>query len=175
MVHVSALADFNRCASLIVRRFIKTLDAGNTSCANRYNENRLVKRFVKLSKNLGWNGWLHRNARVAAATVADVIARWIEMYTYSGRGLRGGTFTTTDGPRVRWELNKVKWVEDLAVTGRASWNRSTGQIRAKVKVSGPNIRTGTVVMAWNDRHLQARAVATSRVTNASRTFNFPAP
>ena len=175
MVHVSALADFNRCASSIVRRFVRTLDAGNTTCADRYNENRLVKRFVRTSDGLGWHGWLHRNARVAAATVADVIARWPEMAGYSGRGLRGGTFTTTDGPRVRWELNDVRWVEDIAVSGRASWNRANGQIQATVRVSGRKIKAASVVVAWNDWHLNARAIATSRVGQASRTFNFPAP
>lgn len=175
MVHVSALADFNRCASIIVRRFISILDAGNTTCADRYNENRLVKRFVRTSDGLGWNGWLHRNARVASATVADVIARWLEMTDYQGRGLRGGAFTTTDGPRVRWELNNVRWVEDIAVSGRASWNRATGQIRANVRVTGKKIKAATVVMAWNDWHLHARAIATSTVGQASRTFNFPAP
>ena len=175
MVHVSALADFNRCTSIIVRRFVRTLDAGNTTCADRYNENRLVKRFVRTSDGLGWNGWLHRNARVAAATVADVIARWLEMTGYKGRGLRGGTFTTTDGPRVRWKLNDVRWVEDVAVSGRVSWNRATGQIRAKVRVTGRKIKAATVVMAWNDWHLHARAVATTTVDQASRTFAFPAP
>ena len=175
MVHVSALGDFNHCASKIVRRFMRDLDTGDTSCASRYNENRLVKKFARTSKKLGWNGWLHKNARVAAATVADVIARWIEMGGYSGTGLQGGRFTTTDDPFIKWRLHKVRWVQDIAVSGKARWNRKTGKIRARVRVSGKSIHSGQIVMEWNDRHLQARAIATSTVKNASRTFNFPAP
>ena len=34
-VHVTALADFDRCATGIVRRFLRTLAAGDTSCAGR--------------------------------------------------------------------------------------------------------------------------------------------
>jgi hypothetical protein len=46
MTHVSALADYGRCASAIVRRFVRTLSAGDTSCAARYGEVRLVDRFA---------------------------------------------------------------------------------------------------------------------------------
>src|SRR4029453_19317504 len=36
--HVTALADFNGCASGIVRRFLRTLSPGDTSCAARVPE-----------------------------------------------------------------------------------------------------------------------------------------
>ena len=142
MVHVSALSDFDRCASRIVRRFVRRQDAGDTSCASEYNETRLVDRFVRSSSALQWGTARQRTARVAAATLGDVIARWLGIYTYSGTGLRGGTFTTTDGPKVRWRLNDVRWVNDVKVSGTASWDRRDGRIRARLTVDGKGAKRG---------------------------------
>ena len=47
--HVSALGDFNRCASRIAQRFVRTLSPGDTSCSKDYNENRLVPHFARRS------------------------------------------------------------------------------------------------------------------------------
>jgi len=175
MVHVSALSDFDRCASRIVRRFVRTLDAGDTSCASEYNEMRLVDRFVRSSSGLQWGMARHRTARVAAATLGDVIARWLGMATYSGTGLRGGTFTTTDGPKVRWRLHKVLWVSDVTVSGTASWDRRNGRIRANLKVDGEGARPGELRLRWNDQHRHAQAVATGKLGGAAVSFRFPAP
>ena len=175
MVHVAALSDFNRCASRIVRRFVRTLDASDTSCASEYNEMRLVDRFVHSSKGLEWGTERRRTARVAAATLGDVIARWFGMYTYSGTGLRGGTFTTTDGPRVRWRLKRVRWVRDVMVSGTASWDRRTGRIRANLTVDGKGAVPGELRLRWNDRRRHAEAVATGRLGRTAINFRFPAP
>ena len=50
--HVSALGDFNRCASRIAQRFVRTLSAGDTSCSKDYNENRLVPHFSKVTADM---------------------------------------------------------------------------------------------------------------------------
>ena len=175
MVHVAALSDFNRCASRIVRRFVRTLDTGDTSCASKYNEMRLVDRFVHSSKGLEWGTERRKTARIAAATLGDVIARWFGMYTYSGTGLRGGDFTTTDGPMVRWRLNRVRWVRDVMVSGTASWDRKTGRIRANLTVDGKGTVPGELRLRWNDRQRQAEAVAAGRLGGVAIKFRFPAP
>src|SRR5262245_42665048 len=79
MTHVSALADFGQCASRNVLRFVRTKRAGDTSCARRYHENRLVETFARRAADLGYAGPRRRTAEVAAATVADVLARWWSM------------------------------------------------------------------------------------------------
>lgn len=175
LTHVAALSDFDRCASRIVRRFVRTLDAGDTSCAGEYNEMRLVDRFVHSSKGLEWGTERRKTARIAAATLGDVIARWFGMYTYSGTGLRGGDFTTTDGPMVRWRLKRVRWVRDVMVSGTASWDRRTGRIRANLTVDGKGAKPGGLRLRWNDRHRHAEAVATGRLGRAAVSFSFPAP
>ena len=48
-IHVSALGDRDGCAAPIVRRFIRTLSAGDTSCAGRIAEVRTVDRFPRRS------------------------------------------------------------------------------------------------------------------------------
>jgi pimeloyl-ACP methyl ester carboxylesterase len=175
MTHVSAISDFDRCASRIVRRFVRTLDAGDTSCAGEYNEMRLVDRFARSSRELEWGTGRERTARIAAATLGDVIARWFGMYTYSGTGLRGGTFTTSDGPKVRWRLKKVRWVRDVKMSGTASWDRTNGRIRANLTVDGPGAKPGQLRLRWNDWHPHAQARATGQLGRAAVNYRFPAP
>jgi len=179
--HVTALVDFDQCASLIVRRFVRTRQPGDTSCARDYHENRLVDRFTPTAAGLGWPGTARRSTRVAAATVADVMARWLSMYGYHGVGLRGGTFSTRGGaftsarPVVHWRLDDVRWVRDVAVSGTARWNRSTGAVRAVVSVHGAGTDPGRLVLRWNDQDNHARAVATGRVGGQAVRTGFPAP
>jgi hypothetical protein len=175
MNHVSALSDFGRCASTIVRRFVRTRDAGDTSCARRYNEVRLVDRFVQKAANLDWGGSRLRTARVAAATVGDVIARWWNMYGYSGVGLRGGTFDTAGWRKVRWRLNDVRWVSDVKVSGTASWDRSNGRIRARIRVAGGGAQPGRLKLRWNDWRRHAPATAKGSLGGVRVLLEFPAP
>lgn len=135
--HVTALADYNRCTSLIVRRFVETLSAGDTSCASQYSSVRLVNRFAEHAANLGIGNARRRAGVVAADTVADVVARWWGNYSGQGVGLRGGTFHTQGYSDVFFRLNGIRWVDDVAISGHADWNRTNGLIHATVSVSGP--------------------------------------
>ena len=85
--HVSALGDFGRCASAIVLRFVRSLNPGDTSCSRRYNENRVVDLFPRRVVGVAGASPDEQVARAAAATAADVIARWWSMYGESGVGL----------------------------------------------------------------------------------------
>ena len=85
-VHVSAIGDRDGCAAPLVRRFIRRLAAGDTSCAARVAEVRAVDRFprtaagaVPADPRAGDRSTpaQRRAAAVAAATVADAIQRWV--------------------------------------------------------------------------------------------------
>jgi hypothetical protein len=181
MTHVSALVDFDQCASRIVLRFVRTKHAGDTSCARRYHENRLVDSFVRRAADLGYNGPRRRTARVAAATVADVLARWYTMAGRHGVGLQGGRFFTiggaftSDHPVARWKLSQVRWVRDVAVSGSMTWNRRTGTVRSRVKVDGSGAVPGWLVLRWNDLRRHAPATVRGRLGGESVHFGFPAP
>ncbi len=173
--HVTAIGDFDRCASLIVRRFMRNLDAGDTSCASKYNEIRLVERFGKKAGSLEWGTPKQTTARVAAATVADVIARWWSMGGFKGVGLRGGTFQTAGNDHVSFDLDAVRWVDDVAVSGSVTWNRTTGAIDAAVKITGKGAVAGTLALSWNDWHQIALATAGGTLGGDPFGANFPAP
>jgi hypothetical protein len=145
--HVTALGDRHRCASRIVLRFVRTLDAGDTSCAGEYPEIRAVDAFAVRAAQLEGPP-ARRAAIVAAATVADVIARWPNMGGFDGVGLRGGTFATRGYTLVRWTLDGVRWVRDVAVSGTVSWDRRTGAIRARVVLEGSGVPGGRLRLRW---------------------------
>ncbi|MGL5825472.1 MAG: alpha/beta fold hydrolase [Nocardioides sp.] len=177
--HVTALADHSRCASDIVRRFVRDLDPGDTSCAQTaYPPVRTTDSFparLAAVKALPGPGSL-RHRRVAEAvteTVGDVFPRWFAMYGSRGRGLRGGTFTTTGLSKVRFRLNELRLVDEVAVSGRMRWNRSTGRVVARVQVSGQ--ASGKLKVSWNEYDHQARARLKGRIGGAPVRLRLPAP
>jgi hypothetical protein len=179
MTHVSALVDFSQCASVIVRRFVRTKDAGDASCASQYHENRLVGRFARTAAGTGWPSGPQRTAQIANATMADVMARWYQSYGHTGVGLLGGHFTTYGGsftqphPVVNWQLDGVRWVKDVAVTGTMHWHRRTGKVAGNITVSGPGAERATLRIVWND--LDRHAVATARGVIAGQPVSFTFP
>ncbi len=176
MNHIAALADSGRCASDIVVRFMRSGgDPGDTTCAADYNEQRVVDRFAVTAAGLGPMSPGRRTALVAADSVADVIARWWEMYGYHGFGLRGGRFDTTGYAHVGFTLNRIRWVRDAAVSGAVTWDRTDGAIRASVSVDGPGVAPGHLVLRWNDWTPLATATANGTVGGRSIDLSFPAP
>jgi pimeloyl-ACP methyl ester carboxylesterase len=173
--HVSAMGDFGRCASRIVVRFIRALDPGDTSCSREYNENRMVDLFPRTVAGVAGASPDEKVARAAAATVADIVARWWSMLGEEGVGLRGGTFTTTGLDEARFRLHTVQWVEDLTVNGSIIWDRTTGDISAKVVARRPDKSRSRLTMSWNDWTPRARAAVTGTVDRRPVTFDIPAP
>jgi hypothetical protein len=184
MTHVSAIRDFDRCASRIVLEFIRHRSAGDTSCAADYNEIRLVPSFphTAASATPAPQGSRVRSSvadrrlvDVVTWTAGDLVPRWLTMYGSSGVGLRGGTFTTTGSERVRFAMHRLRFTEDVAVSGTMTWNRRGGSVRAAVRFTGPEGVTGRLVLTWND--WQHHAVAHSRGEIAGRPVDLrlPAP
>jgi pimeloyl-ACP methyl ester carboxylesterase len=179
-VHTSALVDFDHCASVIVRRFVRTRDAGDTSCASQYHENRLVDRFARTADGTGLPAGAWRDAVIANATLADALARFYEVYTRHGVGLQGGRWSYRGGaftkphPVAVYTLHRVRWVRDVEVSGTMRWHRKTGVVEADVRISGPGASgPGRLRVMWND--LDRHAVATARGTIAGLPVSFTFP
>jgi pimeloyl-ACP methyl ester carboxylesterase len=178
-VHVSALVDFDQCASVIVRRFVRTMDPGNTACASRYHENRLVDRFARTADGTGMPPGARRDALIANATLADVLARFYELYTRRGVGLQGGRWSyrgaafTKPHPVAVYTLHRVRWVKDVAVSGTMRWHRKTGVVEANVRISGRGAHPGMLRLTWNDLDRHAVAVARGTIAGQPVSFTFP--
>ena len=98
-----------RAPSVIARRFIATLDAGDTSCTDDIPEHRVVQPFrrdsARASRRPTWPASRdestardRRAAYVAVETVADVVDRWYAIPGYTGNGLYGGQFSMYSTP-----------------------------------------------------------------------------
>ena len=162
MIHVSALADTNGCAAGIVQRFVRTLSAGNTSCALWYPEIHVVDSFPLHAAQLPGPA-ARRAALVAADTIGDVLARWETMGGSSGVGLRGGTFTTSGDALRHWTLHGVRWVPDVAVSGTITLPAHSGALRATVTLTGGGVPNARLHLRWNTWASLARATVAGTV------------
>ena len=148
-IHVSALYDYEECASAIVRRFIRMLQPGDTSCAARTPRIHVVQRFPSTLSGApeaasaagdGSSAQDRRVAWVAAETVGDALTRWWNVTYAGGVGLRGGTFLVRGAYLGRrplvLTLRALRFVEDETVSGRVILNRRRGSVRGTLTVDG---------------------------------------
>ena len=160
--HVTALLDQNDCASVIYQQFVSTLSPGDTSCASRTAEVRVVPAFarsaaavppVRAGRRDRSTILDRRVASAAAQTVADALQRWWVNYDGTGVGLRGGRWSYSGGNLTTFVFRRDSFVPGVAVSGTARWVYTTGRVRANLVV-----RAGGVVehlrMRWS---LQVRA------------------
>ncbi len=160
--HVDAVGDTDDCASVLVRRFVATLDAGDAGCAARVKPLRLPPGFYRHAAEVPAAVALAGNraapdglAQAAAAvqTAGDALARW---WLAAGDmpGLRGGSFgVAVNGNVVTVTLHALRWTEDLPVSGDVAWDQMSGAIHARL-----HWPEATLEAAWNDRQTDARAV-----------------
>jgi hypothetical protein len=160
--HVTALQDQNDCASRIYQHFVRALSGGNTSCASRTPEVRVVPSFplslagvAPASQSPGDRSRPadRRMAAAAADTVADAVQRWWVNYSGTEVGLRGGTWSYTGTSDIVFTFHKAAFVPDVRVSGTASWQYSTGVVRGTVVVRDGRA-TEHLRLAWSE---QARA------------------
>jgi pimeloyl-ACP methyl ester carboxylesterase len=179
VAHVSALADYEQCASLIVRRFVRTRDEGDTSCASQYHENRMVDRFARTAEGTGWPAGPRRDALIANATLADVLARYFETYGNNGVWLQGGRWRYQGGgftkthPVAVYSLHNVRWVQDVAVSGAMRWHRHTGVVEANVRLTGSGAEAARLRLTWNDLDRHAVAMVRGTIGGQPVSFAFP--
>jgi pimeloyl-ACP methyl ester carboxylesterase len=172
--HVTALEDQNDCASVIYEHFVRNLAAGDTSCASRTPEVRVVPSFpltlagmapAKPSAGDGSTVTDRRIAAAAAAAVADMLQRWWANLSGSGVGLRGGTWSYTGTSLVTFTLHGVEFVPGVPVSGTVRWGYASGRVRANVTVHAAG-EAERLRMAWSQQ-LRA-AVARLAGTAAGR-------
>ncbi len=171
--HVNALPRARSgCAARIVRRFVQTLEVGDTSCADTVPPVRLVPRFAVLAAELEPAAARAGNQADAAqlrwvsaavATAGDVLARIGGNSTGHGVGLRGGSFRILTGPSgIHLSLDHVRWTEDVAVSGTIDEPQArTGVVRANLDVAaapGDSVR-GKLTLRW----IKGTAAATARI------------
>jgi len=168
--HVNALPRArSACGAKIVRRFIASLSPGDTRCAARVPPLVLVPEFAERSADIApahalpGNRADARRLRIAAATVltlGDVLVRVAENSTGTGPGLRGGSFhILRRGQTIRVDLDKVRWTDDLAVSGEiVAPMASTGLVRARVRLNASGEFGGVLRARWR-QGLAAERVA----------------
>jgi len=174
-IHVSALGDREGCAAPLVRRFVRTLSAGDTSCAQRIAEVRVVDRFPRRAADAQpaagtGSRRARRIAAVAAATVADAIQRWQLNYGGTSRGLRGGRWSYTGTRFVRFRFRRTRFARDVPVGGTATWRLGTGAVRADLRLPGGRLRA-----QWNVRRRLATARLSGRIGGRPLRATMPAP
>ena len=162
-VHVTAVGDNDRCASQLVRRFVRRLAAGAASCASAIAEVRVVDRFPRslaevepAASQVGDRStvWARRVAAAAALTVSDAVARWQLNYSGTISGLRAGHAIFVGGRRVRFNLVGTSFVPGVIVDGHATWDRDRGFVRGRVTVAGSRV---AIAFGWSTRGPLRRA------------------
>jgi len=141
--HVTALLDQNDCAAVIYLHFVSTLGPGDTSCAHRTPEVRVVPAFARSATAVaparagrrdGSTLLDRRVAAAAAGTVADALQRWWVNYDGTGVGLRGGRWAYSGGNLTTFVLRRDVFVPGVAVSGTVHWTYTTGRVRAVLVV-----------------------------------------
>lgn len=166
--HVTAAGDEDNCASVIAQRFVRDLDPGDASCTDGIAEVRLVPKFFSTSAEVtaatasAGNQGTDTDLRVAAAatyTAGDALARWWVNLSGDGVGLRGGHFHYTSPSNLTYyALDKLKWVEDVEVSGTMKWDyNAPGTVVAHVTIGGAATEPGELTVTWNSRAPLAQA------------------
>jgi pimeloyl-ACP methyl ester carboxylesterase len=177
--HVTALYDWDGCAFELYVRFVRTLDAGDTSCAREIGEVNVVSSFSGPAPATSAAGDEstrddRRLAAAAALTAADVVARWLVNYDGTGVGLRGGRWTYAGYPNVRFRLTNVQLVPGVRVSGIVRWAYRGGAVQGTVEVRGPDGAAGTLRVAW-PKEPAAEATLTGTVGGRELRATMPAP
>jgi pimeloyl-ACP methyl ester carboxylesterase len=167
-LHVNALPHARTdCGARLVRRFIETLDSGESACANAVPELRLVPRFARRVRELPPARPLAGNAadalRLRAVTAAvlavgDALVRAADNGAGEGIGLRGGAYdvSAVDGA-YRVVLRKLRWTEDLEVSGTVTAPARAGAAHAELALAGRGGLDGILQLDWMEGAPLARA------------------
>jgi pimeloyl-ACP methyl ester carboxylesterase len=185
--HVNALPRArSACAARIVRRFVETLQAGDTACAAKVPALRLVPRFalgvsqvepaVAAAGNEAGAAQL-RWASAAVMTVGDVLARLPGNSSGAGVGLRGGSFRVVNAaPLVHVTLDQVRWTADLAVSGTIDKPMArSGTVRARLQLALADAPAGELTVEWPEDRTGSGAVIHGTLAGATVLARTAAP
>jgi pimeloyl-ACP methyl ester carboxylesterase len=181
--HVSALYDFQHCASHIVRTFLRRLVTGSTACAAAMppvNVAGFPRTLAAAPEADGGRVRLHarRAGWVATQTIGDALARWYNlMFTTRGHGLRGGSYTITGGylshSPLSIRFDGTRLTSDMAVSGRAVWDRRARRVHARLRLTGA--ASGVLVISFPTDAAGAIASISGRVGNRTVHLQTAAP
>ena len=181
--HVSALYDFQHCASHIVRTFLRRLVTGSTACAAAMPPVNVAgfPRTLAVAPEAdgGRVGLQARRAGwVATQTIGDALARWYNlMFTTRGHGLRGGSYTITGGylshSPLSIRFDGTRLTSDMAVSGRAVWDRRARRVHARLRLTGA--ASGALVISFPTDAAGAIASISGRVGNRTVHLQTAAP
>ena len=170
-VHVTAVADTDRCAVRIVRSFIaspaESIPTPLLRCARKVAPVRALGRFPGA---LPPDPSARAVARAAALTVADLPDRWWNNYSGHGVGLRGGTWRYTGGRVVRFRLSGVRLLPGLPVSGTAVWDRNAATMTVALDVA-----RGHLTGSWDTRAPGADALLSGWLDGHRVRISVPAP
>jgi pimeloyl-ACP methyl ester carboxylesterase len=167
-LHVNALPHSRSdCGAILVRRFIETLDPGDTSCAEAIPELRLVPRFARALRDLppaeAQAGNAARELQLRAVTAAvlavgDALIRAPEIGSGDGIGLRSGSFSVGESKGgYHLTLRQIRWTEDLRVSGTVDAPRRDGAAHAQLQLRGAGDVSGTLSVDWHEGVSKAQA------------------
>jgi pimeloyl-ACP methyl ester carboxylesterase len=145
---------WSSCGGDLAAHFLNTLTVGSTSCAEKSQLNYGgIASFPRLAAesraadprahNRASRSTL-RVAHVAADVALDALKRSFLSSSGNGPGLRGGTFHTEYADVWTTTLNKVRWVDDVAVSGTLHWSFDAGALDADLQITGPGDNNGTL-------------------------------
>jgi pimeloyl-ACP methyl ester carboxylesterase len=183
--HVNALPHARSgCGAEIVRRFVATLQTGDTRCAQAVPAVHLLARFARHlgeltpAQSLPGNAASPEQLRAAAAALlsaADVVARVETNTNGEGVGLRGGTFSIkAQGDGYALTLRNVRWSEDLAVSGKLRWPDQNARVEGELMLAGAAEVSGPLSVSWIEGTAQ-RAQIHGKLGNAVVAAEMAAP
>jgi pimeloyl-ACP methyl ester carboxylesterase len=184
--HVNALPHARSpCAAEIVRRFVQTLAPGDTGCSAKVPPLRLLLRFARHATQLAPAIAEPGNAAAAPAlqwvsaavfTAGDILARLDSNSTGQGDGLRGGRYHIRRGAKATHvSLDKVRWTEDLSVSGAIDRPAGRGEVRAELDLMASDGGSGHINVRWDEGNVPAIARITGEVGGAAVVARHPAP
>ena len=190
--HVTSVYEVDRCPSVIVRRFVSTLAAGDTRCTRDISEHRVVPVFpttvsgaVPATVASSADRSTAKDRRAATVTVeaiADVIDRWYAIPGYTGTSLYGGRFSMYNSTGLpvssqTWtlKLNRLRWTRDVQVTGTGSMPRGAGTATMTMKIKGAGTDAGSLTITWPTRAPGAVARVTGTIGGRVVDLTVPAP
>ncbi len=182
--HITAQQDSLGCTSVILQRFIATLNAGDIGCAKSTPPVYVVPTFPSslaaapsATSPTSTNG---QAVWVGAETIGDALARVFSQVAYTrDSGLYGGSFRITGGvyppTPIILHLTSLRFVPDLAVSGRVVWTKSTSTVVATVTLSGPSGLSGTLHYTWATNTAGALASVDGTISGSAIAVALPAP
>ena len=182
--HVNALPRARSgCAARIVRRFMATLESGDTRCAAEVPPLRLVPRFAvhaaEIEPALGLSGNRADAAQLrwvnaAVQTIGDVLTRLGANSSGQGAGLRGGVYRISQSAAAeRVRLDEVRWTEDVAVSGTMDRLAHRNETRAVLELRDPDGSVGKLTIQWPGAN--GRQIAEVKGSIGAATVNAECP